>query len=461
MKTDFPILRKTLLFIISISLLIIGVNQVYSEELFPLYPGIKKNVIFWEHVYDTFTTKQGIVHDKDNLSIIYGVIQLKERRLPDSAQVNRQRIKRAKQKYRSILKRLATSQAPSTPEEHFVAMLFPNGNGRMYHKAMDNIRVQTGQKDRFLSGVIRSGAYIEEIKSIFSSYGLPDDLAYLPHVESSFHPKAYSRSGAVGAWQFIRSTGRQFMSINHAVDERYDPVLSAHAAARFLKQNFEKLGTWPLALTAYNYGQNGMLRAVREKKDFERIINEYRSKRFQFAAKNYYAEFLAALHVAKKYEADPAIRRITSDETITVRFPEHLLVRDLLRSVPVSLASFSKFNPALRESVLKGEKHIPENFPIRLPASTQIKEFAMTPSANLYSKKLQDKRSYEVRSGDTAGFIARQFNIPLSILVQVNGLNSNAEISSGQQLHIPVIESDDTKNKIVRLSKRVKRSPGG
>jgi membrane-bound lytic murein transglycosylase D len=77
------------------------------------------------------------------------------------------------------------------------------------------------------------------------------DLAYLPHVESSFNPKAYSKFGAAGMWQFTRSTGKQYMTVSYAVDERRDPILSSRAAARLLKRNFKKFQNWPMAITAY------------------------------------------------------------------------------------------------------------------------------------------------------------------------------------------------------------------
>lgn len=116
--------------------------------------------------------------------------------------------------------------------------------------AADSIRVQTGQKERFLEGVVRSGAYLPAIKKIFRAYNLPEDLAYLPHVESSFDTKAYSKLGASGVWQFTYSTGKQYLRIDGAVDERGDPLLAAHAAAKYLKNSYDLLGSWPLALTS-------------------------------------------------------------------------------------------------------------------------------------------------------------------------------------------------------------------
>ena len=107
-------------------------------------------------------------------------------------------------------------------------------------------------------GLTRSSPYVDKIKEIFRSNGMPEDLAYLPHVESSFNPKAYSKAGAAGIWQFTRSTGKKFMKVGRGIDERRDPIRSSKAAAQLLEQNYKILRSWPLAITAYNHGIAGL-----------------------------------------------------------------------------------------------------------------------------------------------------------------------------------------------------------
>ena len=193
---------------------------------------------------------------------IYGIIELADADRYDGRKINKQRIREAKKMYRRILGKLMRGKDPAGPVERKVAEFFrPDAKSEDFRSAMRNIRCQTGQKDRFRAGVIRSGAYMDEIKRIFRNEGLPEDLSYLPHVESSFNPKAYSKSGAAGIWQFTRSTGKHFMKVGYTIDERRDPTLSSHAAAKLLRQNFWKLKNWPLAITAYNHGASGMLRA--------------------------------------------------------------------------------------------------------------------------------------------------------------------------------------------------------
>ena len=129
------------------------------------------------------------------------------------------------------------------------------------------------------------------------------ELAYLPHVESSFQARARSSAGAVGIWQFTRGTGRKYLKITSAIDERLDPIAAAHGAAQYLADAYEELASWPIALTAYNHGVGGMAKAVKDHgADYEQIFNEYEGRRFGFASKNFYSEFLAARAIARDPE---------------------------------------------------------------------------------------------------------------------------------------------------------------
>src|SRR5262245_20063059 len=135
------------------------------------------------------------------------------------------------------------------------------------------------------------------METIFEREGLPVALTRLPLVESCFNVRAYSKVGAAGIWQFMPSTGRYYLRIDNAVDERRDPVTATVAAATHLKGNYEVLHSWPLAITAYNYCRAGMANAVSTvgSSDIVDIIQHYHGPAFKFASRNFYAEFLAAL----------------------------------------------------------------------------------------------------------------------------------------------------------------------
>ena len=169
--------------------------------------------------------------------------------------------------------------------------------------AAERVRAQRGTRERFKHGLEISRRYDRQFRKIFRDAGLPEDLAYLPHVESSFQPTAKSSAGAVGMWQFTTAAAKTFMpaghSHSHRVDHRLDPFASAIGAARYLSFAYSKLGDWPSAITSYNHGIGGMKRAQDQVgRDFVRIVETYASPAFGFASRNYYAQFLAALEIA-------------------------------------------------------------------------------------------------------------------------------------------------------------------
>jgi membrane-bound lytic murein transglycosylase D len=150
----------------------------------------------------------------------------------------------------------------------------------------------------------RQKGYLPAMQAILRQHGVPEELAHLTLVESCFNLEAYSKVGAAGVWQFMPSTGRQYMTVDGAIDERRDPLRSTQAAAEHLRGDYEVLGTWPLAITAYNHGRGGMARAVRTvgTTDFGEISSNYRGPAFGFASRNFYPEFLAALEVVARSE---------------------------------------------------------------------------------------------------------------------------------------------------------------
>ncbi len=423
---------------------------------FPVYDSIRPNISFWKKIYTEYSTTQGVIHDKRNLGIIYAVIELKDHNQHGSRKINRDRIKKAKKKYKLILAKLAQGESPKASEEKRVANLFGTEAKRSdFRSAMRNLRCQVGQKEPFRQGIIRSGAYLAKIQQIFRDAGLPMELSYLPHVESSFNSKAYSKFGAAGIWQFTRSTGKRFMTVGYAVDERRDPILSSYAAARLLKQNFERLRNWPMAITAYNHGIVGMLRAKRRKDSYEAIFNEYSSRIFKFASRNFYSEFLAASEVAQNYrQYFGKLSLDTPLESQEVVMAGYGSLPEIARQLKLELGALRELNPALRNPVIRGQKYVPKGFRLRLPLrSGQDWESMMAELAPKIFKNYQ-KRShiYTVRRGDTAGEIARMHGLKLRDLIAANNLDTRATIYVNQNLRIPL--PDEKPIRLARIEGR-------
>ena len=419
-----------------------------DSDTFPAPAVIEPNVSFWTKIYTKYSSSQGVLHDSRKLNRIYGVIELVDPDRHGGRKTNKKRIKIAKNKYKAILAKLIRGEAPMGPIEQKVAGLFgPDTKPSEFKAAMYNIRCQTGQKDRFRDGVIRSGAYLDEIKRIFRSYGLPEDLSYLPHVESSFNPKAYSKFGAAGMWQFTRSTGKQYMKVGYTIDERRDPIISSYAAAKLLRHNYRKLDNWPMAITAYNHGVSGMLRAKRKKGTYERIFSEYRSRIFKFASRNFYSEFLAAREAAKNYRQ--YFGELKLDRPLKIRevvLKGYVSLPQLAQHLNLQMDELRKLNPALRHPVYRGQKYVPRGYRLKLPYRND-EEWAVLVAQideKFYKHYQKKSRIYTVQRGDTAGEIARIHGVKLADLIAANNLNSRATIYVNQNLRIPLPDEKPT-----------------
>ncbi|MBU8911128.1 MAG: transglycosylase SLT domain-containing protein [Desulfobacterales bacterium] len=434
-------------------------NRVTDPD-FPLYPSIKPNVEFWIDIFTKFSKSQGVIHDNRNLGIIYEVVTLDT---SETAKGNRKnkRIKKAViKKYKNILLNLSKGKKPLSKEEKRIVALFGSeAKPSSFKNSAFNIRCQTGLKKQFKDGLIRSGTMIDEFKRIFKSHGLPVDLIYLPCVESSYNFKAYSKFGAAGIWQFTRATGRQYMKIGYVVDERRDPYIATDAAARLLKKNYAELKEWPLAITAYNHGRAGMMRAKKANGSYEKIFKSYRSRSFKFASRNFYSEFLAARIVAKnpqKYFGNIKLKKTVTFQVVKTK--GYLPVKELSNRLNISIRDIQVLNPALRKPVFNGQKYIPKGFRLRLPEALNRSDINKHLTA-LYQNLQKPSRFHRVQKGDTAGSIARLHSVNLHNLILANGLNRRATIYIGQNLRIPVKDEIILAKKELKATAKPQKSP--
>jgi membrane-bound lytic murein transglycosylase D len=300
-----------------------------QQTAFLIPAGLEETVEFWKHVFTRYGADQIVLFDPMDPGKIYSVVSA-----ADGSAIDRERAK-------------------------IVAD---------YNLADDEnrIRTQRGAKEHFLEGLKISGRYIGQMQKIFREEGLPPELAYLPLVESSFNIRARSSVGAVGMWQFMPETGKKFLRIDEDVDERLDPMAATRAAARLLKENYRILGRWPLAITAYNHGTDGIFRGVQavESDNLVDLIRGYQSPTFGFASKNFYAEFLAVVDIVtnrERYFPDLRIHRPVTLQEVAVKRSAKL--QALLKPAAISQRDFFEWNPALDPTA----QSIPVGYRVRLP----------------------------------------------------------------------------------------------
>ena len=423
-----------LLFVVQNSLLgtVVHAQQVDSS-LFPRPTELEPAIRFWVKVYTEVDTSSGFLHDSENLAVIYAQLDL------DSQEIEFQR-----QKIKDALLVLASGKRTDlTANQENTLGLWPDGvSNQTLKNAVNNVRWQLGQSNAFLDGLQRSGAYRSHIDEILQNRNLPPEFALLPHVESSFNPDAYSPANAAGMWQFTRLTGQRFMRIDHFIDERMDPYIAADAAMSLLEYNYRILGTWPLALTAYNHGVGGMSRAVRETGTtaIEKIIANYKGRAFGFAGRNFYAQFLAVNEIERDvnlYFED--IRFAIPPKFIEVRLDSFIGAHEFATSVGTTINQLRIDNPSLRNAVWQGVKRIPRGFRLKLREEQfPNRGDLLTKIDNdyKYSDQLPDIY-YEVKRGDNLNIIADRFNTTISEIANLNELRRRNSIQIGQRLMLP------------------------
>ncbi len=357
------------------------IDDISSTDQFPIDPALQKRVKFWVRVYTKLSTSEGVLHDAKYVDVIYKRLDFSDLSDFTISALEREktitkRIKAEKKALEDVLKGIHAKQHnPSalTGEESRIAQLLKDVNEPDKYKAAAHrkrLRFQLGQRDRFLQGLYYSGRYLPTMERIFKAKGMPMELTRLPFVESSFNLKARSKVGASGIWQFMRSTGKIFMRIDDTVDERNDPIRATAAATDLLQGNYAALGSWPLALTAYNHGRLGMVRAVQAVKsnNIVDIIEHYKSSSFGFASSNFYAEFVAAKEIAThadRYFEHAEIDRLV--EFAEFVMTDYIDLKDLSTYSRIPLDVLQDLNPGLSDQVLQSMRLVPAGYVLRIP----------------------------------------------------------------------------------------------
>ena len=418
-----------------------------AQSQIPRPAGIQDDVNFWIRVYTEVTTNEGLLHDERNLAVVYDTVKFGSTNPRD-----RQRMVDAKRDghiaaLRRIIAALPTEagrEGLSAADRKLLAMWGPNPSPIILKDATTRIRFQLGQADRFKEGLIRSSQWEGHIAETFANQGLPPELAVLPHVESSFNAAAYSKVGAAGMWQFMRSTGRRYMRVDDAVDERLDPYRSTEAAAQLLAYNYRVLGSWPLALTAYNHGAAGMRRAKESvgTDDFVKINRTYTSRSFGFASRNFFPSFLAALTIdenPEKYFGQ--FDRRPEQKFHEVTMPAYVRLSTLERTVGVDREQLRMLNPGWRPPIFSGARLVPRGYRLRLPHDTAEKWTpellaARLPSNELYAGQVVS-RTHRVRRGESLAAIAQRYGMSAQRLAELNNMSASASLRAGRHLNLP------------------------
>jgi membrane-bound lytic murein transglycosylase D len=300
-------------------------NRVSNK--FPVTPYYYPTVNFWFLIYTQFESSEVVIHDKTNLSLIYKVLDFsslhKKGLSKNILYVLQQKISNDRiNKLKTDLHYLAANPFSLEPDAKNIYRTLKESGVKLpikkvdrqafFRKLRDNVRTQTGQRNFIKDGIIRSLPYKSFLNKYFLDHNLPPELLAVPFLESSFNPKAESRVGAMGAWQFMPLIASYYVpkrSSSPEFDYRSNVGVISVAAALLMKENFQLMKSWDMAVTAYNSGTKHLLKTRRELAsikrdiDLEAVIKHSDSQHFGFASKNFYSEFLALVH-ALAYEEE-------------------------------------------------------------------------------------------------------------------------------------------------------------
>lgn len=375
-----------------------------KENPFPLLSGLEKPVEFWKKIFTEYSISQIVFFDPLDMSKIYEVLDVGEQ--------DRNQVYIDAQKAR---------------------IAADNGVD------MERVKAQRGIRERTIDGLKRSGRYMKHIEQIFRDKGLPVELGYLPLVESSFNVNARSYVGATGMWQFMRTTAKEFrLRMDRMIDERRDPLDSTRAAAALLEQNYQTLGNWPLALTAYNYGAGGLSRAVAaiQSDNLVDLIQNYSHPYWGFAPKNFYAEFLVAVDIAKNVDRYfPGLELHPAAVIREVELKKASSLTSLANTHGLGMQEFLEWNPALSS----GMKAVPAGYRVKLPAGGNVEplmEVAQRSPQPQAKEQLQLVR-HRVKRGETVLQIAQRYGSSVEKILQTNGIRRAHLLKTGATLLIP------------------------
>ncbi|MGZ5278766.1 MAG: transglycosylase SLT domain-containing protein [Pseudobdellovibrionaceae bacterium] len=434
----------------------------YSADTFAIPKGLEVNVKFWIDVYSKYNTDQGVLHDSDNIDLIYeeldfGSISMRtDLNLYQKEAAKVRMVKDGKKRVIDMLERFHTLKDPSSlpGKERKIWDYFEKIDEKdkfIVASKKNRLRFQLGQKDRVIQGIYFSGRYIEEFEKVFRDAGLPVELARLPFVESSYNVLARSKVGASGLWQIMPYTMKGFMKRDPAIDLRNHPMEATKLAAKLLRINYNMLQSWPLALTGYNFGPSGVLR-VTKKFQSRDISDLVQNKRFGFASRNFYASFLASLEVtsnAPKYLG--AVSWSQTLDSVDIKLPLPVTYMDLMRWFDGDDLKTQIFNPHITRLARTRGRPIPKTVVVSVPkvklalvmkeleSPEALKKAQSIASADGRMPSAIDIQpiTYRVRRGDNLRKIAEHFGIPETEILSANNIGKTKKLRPGQVIMIP------------------------
>jgi len=303
------------------------------SEDFKIPKELSPRVRFWYRVYTQFDSSKSVLHDVENLGLIYDVVDFSDLKVSGLNRNTRYSLQNKAMTnvvsgYKGAFLKLSKGDCntekcgaikQAIKREKITPPKSKKKRRTFFKNLSNNLRTQTGQKDHILQGLENLKGYFETVETLFKAFEMPHELLAISFLESSFNINARSKVGATGPWQFMNVIGKHFFVQSKYSDQRKSAVLSTAGALHLLSQNIRIMKHWDLAVNAYNSGTGLLRRGLKKlhKKGFKdprvsHLIDHFKHPNWGFAAKNFYSEFLALVYTL-------AYR----DEIYRMKFKEH------------------------------------------------------------------------------------------------------------------------------------------
>lgn len=287
----------------------------------------------------------------------------------------------------------------------------------------------------FMEAYARSGKYRPRIVSELKKAGLPEELSWLPLIESGYKVRALSSARALGMWQFIASTGYKFgLKRDNWIDERMDPEKSTAAAIAYLTELHNIFGEWTTALASYNCGERRVLNRIREQKInyLDNFWDLY--ERLPRETAFYVPKFLAVLHIVNNPEAHgftlPPLEDELLYEDITIN--KQLLLKTIATELDVSDDLIKELNPELRQNMTPGS-----TYTLKVPRGKGEMLMARIDDIPVYRPPVPAYVTHTVKRGESLSVIADRYHASINSIMELNGLRSRNLVRAGSKLKIP------------------------
>jgi membrane-bound lytic murein transglycosylase D len=292
------------------------------------------------------------------------------------------------------------------------------------------------ERSFFLQSYKRSGRYRPAIVKALKKAGLPEDLSWLPLIESGFNIRAFSKARALGLWQFIASTGYKYgLERDRWIDQRMDPEKATQAAISYLKELHQIFGDWTTALAAYNCGEGTVLKCIRTQRVnyLDNFWDLYEKLPSETAS--YVPRFLAVLHIIQNpekygFSLPPVDPPLEADE-VPVEKPVHL--ETVAKTLNVSCRELLDLNPELKRHSTPAR-----SYDLRVPKGKGDLLLAKLPTIPAWKPQIPEFVYHRVRRGEVLSLIARRYRTSVTAIMRANRLRSSRYLRVGWRLKIPV-----------------------